>query len=649
MRTIAILFAAALTAGAANAADRVEIVVDVSAAMWSPLPDGTPRIVAAREALEDLAVFLSATRAAPEVGLRGLAGTHDRWQGESCGDTTILAPVGPVRFADWRSAVSVLEPTGARDLVSAVTAAVVDLAPAANGRRVVVITSGEDECGGGFGKIKEVLGSDATAVEARFIGLSLRGATGADLTALAPTRIVNDTKGLAEALRWAVLPAAGRPPGERRFELRLTDSAGEEWYEVRVENQASGAVENITIDKGVARNRIPPGLYRAHVKGRSGGSLAFAGLAVGAEDLLFDVTTPAPPPVTLEAVPERPLAGGTVSIHYWGAPPGNAWVTLTPKGAPFGNYLLRQAATPGEGDVSFSLPGEILEFEAQFACEAADGGFLLCGRTSFASRLEVASIQAPERVEIATPLTIQWTGPDLAGDRIMITTADGDDAAWAACLFTGAGSPLVLAAPVVPGDYWVRYVSSGERVLARSSLEVFEILAVLTGPQAVAPGVEFTVGWEGPGGELDFVALSAPDAAPEEYLSFSPTADGPSIRLRAPDKEGLYELRYVRSSDGAVLAREELRVEGAAVSLRAPKAVEAGSRFTVEWSGAAAEGDFIALARKGSNPRQHVDFAFTSEGNSLSLAAPFKSGRYEVRYISASEGKVLASVPLVVR
>jgi Ca-activated chloride channel family protein len=445
-----------------------------------------------------------------------------------------------------------------------------------------------------------------------------------------------------------VLPATARPPAERRFELHLVNSEGGKWDEISVENQTNGQVEAISLVNGIARNRVAPGLYRVTVETGSIRNLALADLVVGAEGGFFEVTLP-PPLVTLEPFPEQPVVGGTVFIHYWGAPEGRTWIALAPKGAPLGGYVLRQPATAGEGEVAFRLPGEMIEFEARCVSETPAGVLLLRGSRAFASRLEIARLQAPERVEIKTPLTIDWSGPDLPGDRIMIGRAEGEGDGWAACLFTTAGSPLRLAAPVVPGKYRISYVSSGERVLARSDLEVYEILAVLVGPETVGPGEEFSVDWEGPDGTHDFVAISAVDAPSEEYLDFSPTTVGPSVSLRAPDREGRYELRYVRSSDGEVLAREEIAVVAAAVSLEAPKKVDAGSRFTVTWSGTSSEGDFVALAPEGSKPRRHLDFAFTSQGHTLSLAAPFKPGRYEVRYISASGGQVLARVPLRVR
>ena len=648
MKKVAWILAVMLGAGIAHATDRVEIVVDVSASMWSVLQDGTPRVVAVREALEDLAMTLGATRGGPEVGLRAVGGTSDLWHGASCGDTEVLVPVGPVQYPDWRLAVADLEPKGARGLVGAVTAAVNDLGSADDVRRVVVITSGEDECGGAVGEIRDVLGEGESAVEARFIGLALRGATGADLAVLAPTRIVTDRKGLVEALRWAVLPTTARPPGDRRFELHLLNSEDGHWDEIRVENQATGQVEAISLVNGIARNRVAPGLYRATVETSSIRNLALADLAVGAEGGFFEISFP-PAPVTLEPNPDRPVAGSMVFIHYWGAPEGRTWIALAPKDAPLGDYLLRQPAIAGEGDVAFRLPGEMIEFEARCVIEDPAGVLLFCGSAAFAARLEIASLQAPERAEIKTPLTIEWSGPDLPDDRIMIGRAEGDDDGWAACLFTSAGSPLRLVAPVVPGKYRIRYVSSGERVLARSDLEVYEILAVLAGPETVEPGEEFTVDWEGPDGNHDFVAISTIDAPSEEYLDFSPTAVGTSVSLRAPNQEGHYELRYVRSADGEVLAREEIAVVATAISLQAPKEVDAGNRFTVTWSGASSEGDFIALAPAGSNPRRHLDFAFTSQGHTVSLAAPFRPGKFEVRYISASGGQVLARVPLRVR
>jgi Ca-activated chloride channel family protein len=105
----------------------------------------------------------------------------------------------------------------------------------------------------------------------------------------------------------------------------------------------------------------------------------------------------------------------------------------------------------------------------------------------------------------------------------------------------------------------------------------------------------------------------------------------------------------VRASDGALLAREPLAVVAAAVSLQVPPVVKVGTRFDVEWRGTPGKGDFLAVAREGADTRRFLDWSFTTLGSPLSLAAPFKPGRFEVRYVSGEDQEIVARAPLTVR
>ena len=69
----------------------------------------------------------------------------------------------------------------------------------------------------------------------------------------------------------------------------------------------------------------------------------------------------------------------------------------------------------------------------------------------------------------------------------------------------------------------------------------------------------------------------------------------------------------------------------------------------VEWTGTVRSGDFLAVAEVGSQARDSLDFSFASDGSPSNLAAPFKPGDYEVRYVSGSGLEVVAAVPLTVR
>ena len=108
-------------------------------------------------------------------------------------------------------------------------------------------------------------------------------------------------------------------------------------------------------------------------------------------------------------------------------------------------------------------------------------------------------------------------------------------------------------------------------------------------------------------------------------------------------------MRYVRAADGEILARQPVDVVALAISLNAPAEVDAGTRFEVEWTGTAKSGDFIAVAPFDAPRRRYLDWTYTSVGHLLTLAAPFKPGDYEVRYISGDDLEVIARVPVRVR
>ena len=217
------------------------------------------------------------------------------------------------------------------------------------------------------------------------------------------------------------------------------------------------------------------------------------------------------------------------------------------------------------------------------------------------------------------------------------------------CILTGSGDPVSVTAPMVPGDYEIRYVTGLGRTLSQSSIEVYEVLATLSAPTELEPGEEFTVEWTGPNDPQDYLSISDPDSDHRAYISWQPTEIGSPLPLRAPQDPGQYEIRYVRSSDGALLAREPMTVTAAEVGLRFPPIVEAGTRFEVEWSGTDGRGDVIAIVGEGSNRRKYLDWSYTSLGSPLSLAAPFKPGKFEVLYISGENQEVVVRAPLKVK
>lgn len=85
--------------------------------------------------------------------------------------------------------------------------------------------------------------------------------------------------------------------------------------------------------------------------------------------------------------------------------------------------------------------------------------------------------------------------------------------------------------------------------------------------------------------------------------------------------------------------------------LDAPGEVAAGASFEVGWSGPGNRGDYITIVPAGALVGGYMDYAYTTEGNPVTLTAPEEAGSYEVRYSTeqASPNPTLASTPITVR
>jgi len=629
-------------------ADRVEIIVDNSAAMWGAGGGKEPRVIALREALASFAVSTNLLNEDLEIGLRTMGGMYELIDDGACDDTALIVPIGPVELTRWRDAIGDLFPRGRRPLALAVTGALDDLSD--SGGRIVIITAGGDECGSDVATMLAELAEEEAPIEIRVIGLSMDRKTAVTLTAATPTRNLSGSANLLDTLFWAAHSSEPPPTKPWDMEVHLTRD-GQPVAKAEITFAATFQEDTWTADisDGAARIRLPAGRYRANLKEPDLGPVELAGIIHSVSGDVMNVTVQSTPPVTLAVAPERPIPGGSALVQFWGAPEGTAWVTVAPAEAPLDAYLVRSAVTGSSGMAELRLPGLTQKLEARLVHETSDGVLQLLGRTGFQCSHDAASVDIPERIESGTPLSLSWSAPNLPGDHITITLSDGPKEDYVACIPTSSGSPETLAAPIVPGAYKVRYVSSLGKILTSSTIEVFEVLATLDGPTEVSSGEEVEITWAGPDGPQDYLSIAEPGAENEAYLEWALTDEGTPLRLRAPRRTGDFELRYVRAEDGEVLARRPLTVVAEAVSLQAPPEVEAGSRFAVEWTGTPGDGDFIAIAKEGAAAGRHLDWSYTTAGRRLTLAAPFRPGRYEVRYVSGSEVEILARKPLIVR
>lgn len=254
------------------------------------------------------------------------------------------------------------------------------------------------------------------------------------------------------------------------------------------------------------------------------------------------------------------------------------------------------------------------------------------------------------QVEAGRDFEVAWTGPNAAGDYVTIVPSGAAVGAYDSYFDTATGATGRLVAPVDPGEYEVRYVDGGtsETRLAQP-LTVVAATVGLEAPSEVGAGTVFEVSWVGPDGPGDYVTIVPAGAAEGVYESYFDTSTGSTGSLVAPLEDGDYEVRYVNGSESATLAAVAVTVTPLAVTLVAPPEVDAGAEFQVTWTGPDGPSDYVTIVPAGAPDSAYLDYAYTTEGNPLTLTAPDEPGDYEVRYASDRVDPVFATIPIVVK
>ena len=173
-----------------------------------------------------------------------------------------------------------------------------------------------------------------------------------------------------------------------------------------------------------------------------------------------------------------------------------------------------------------------------------------------------AAFDVADTLMVDTPVAINWTGPDNPNDYISIAEAGTGDGAYVNYERTRNGNPLTFRMPERPGRYELRYVmDQSDRIIARKPVTVLPLQATLRAPDTVDTGSGIEVGWIGPNGPDDFIAVAAPEAEAGQYESRALSRAGNPATVFAPGTAGAYELRYIWAEEDSVLARQPLTVQ----------------------------------------------------------------------------------------
>jgi Ca-activated chloride channel family protein len=172
--------------------------------------------------------------------------------------------------------------------------------------------------------------------------------------------------------------------------------------------------------------------------------------------------------VTLSG-PAEAKAGSVVVVEWTGPANAGDYVTIVPATAADGEYGGYDSPHPGT-PAKVAAPPTAGDCEIRYI--SGQGRKVLARRPLRVVAVPI-TLHAPDRVPGGAVVSIDWIGPDNAGDYLTIVLKSAAAGASANYAYTQAGSPARVAAPMIPGPCEVRYMSGqGNRVLARVGIEV---------------------------------------------------------------------------------------------------------------------------------------------------------------------------------
>ena len=643
---LVLLFAATGLGHATRAAaEDVIIVLDASGSMWGQI-DGQNKIVIAREVLANL---LETTPADRRIGL--VAYGHNR-KGD-CNDIEEISPVGTDRQT-MIDAVNAINPKGKTPLSKAVMIAAEKLRYTEEKATVVLISDGIETCDLdpcevansleqlGVDFTAHVVGFDVTDAEANRQLQCLAENTGGKFLS------ASNASELTQALEQTVAapPPPPPPPLLPHLTLRATELEGGpevtdplNWT-IQQSGQGKMMLETVAANP---ETDIDPGTYDFTATRASDGATGSLVNVTIKPEVKLTVTVPLfiPLSATVRAEPASAPAGSDVIVFWEGPDREGDYLSFAQPDAET-QYISYEYAKNGQ-PLKLRAPIETGSYEIRYILAEP---FEVLARLSYEVTDVTAMLDAAETTTVGALVPVGWTGPGYNDDFITIVTPDAQQSAYTSYGYARDGDSVKLTAPLEPGEYELRYVLAGTRVIAHKTIRVEDVAATLETPATTSAGSEVIVAWTGPDTDGDFITITEPDAAELRYTSYAYTKDGTPSKLTAPLKPGSYEFRYVQGGK-KVIARSSFAVTEVGANIQAPSSVPVGGKIKVNWTGPDTDGDFITITQPDADETRYTSYAYTKDGAEAVLVAPLEPGSYEYRYVQSGK-KVLFRLPFEV-
>jgi len=642
--TLGLLAAAAQAQAQAQDRANTILVLDGSGSMWGQI-EGVNKIVIARDVVGTILDDF------PTDENLGLTVYGHRTRGDCADIETVVAP-GTGTAGAIRDVVNGINPRGKTPMTDAVIAAAEALRYTEEAATVILVSDGIETCNpdpcaaaraleqAGIDFTAHVVGFDVTDPEALAQMQCLAEETGGTFTTAA------NADELTRALRTVTVAAPPDPEPEpvALVPIRLVAVTGTEDgppVDGPVLWSLSGNDGAVFTDRdgNPLEDSVDEGAYTAtayDVTTETEASAQFVAIGEGPAEVV--IVFPEILPQARVIGPASAPLGATIQVGWDGPAERNDYIAVSVPGE---NGYVNFAYTRDGNPVELQMPPAAGDYELRYVL--GDGRDVLASAPIEVTPV-AASVSAPDdAATIGTEARIAWTGPDYRSDYIAIS--EPGENGYLDFAYTRDGSPATLDMPAEPGTYELRYVMNQDRtVLATAPIEVRPLAVAVDGPAEAERGATIPVGWQGPGNDNDYIAVSIPGES--DYVNFAYLRDGNPVQLEMPAEPGDYELRYVLNADRSILASAPITVTDIALSVSAPAEAIAGAEVEVSWVGPDYPSDYIAVAEPGD--RSYVNFTYTREGNPLPLQMPVTPGSYEIRYVFNQDREIGATTTITV-
>jgi Ca-activated chloride channel family protein len=244
-------------------------------------------------------------------------------------------------------------------------------------------------------------------------------------------------------------------------------------------------------------------------------------------------------------------------------------------------------------------------------------------------------------------LSVEWSAPNNKNDYLAIAETGSKANAYFSYAYTKKGSPTEIRVPDLSGEYQLRYISAQTKAIwASTPIKVADNDVSIEAIVDPVLGSEIEVSWQGPANKGDYLAVATRGSKGKEYLTYSYVKPATTTKLKMAEVVGEYEVRYISGQSNEIWSSQIIKLVMPSISLDAIESAQVGSEVVVDWQGPANRSDYISVAELGSEGEEYLNYKYVRQGTELSVRAPDRPGRYEIRYISAQNKFIWAETEI---